>query len=121
MTSTTTPTTPPSLPPINKNKLTNETIETVLKNIATLQKTDYPNWRAIVKLQTQLIQLMSGALKEQQAAFKKINDQVTAMESRLKTNTIPINDMKTLAGILQPFLAKTYQANKATLAQETMT
>ena len=117
----TTPTPTPNLPPMNKNKVTNETIETVLKNIAALQKTAYPNWQLIVKLQTQLIQLMSGALKEQQVAFKTINDQITKMESRLKTNTIPINDMKTLAGILQPFLAKTYQTNKATLAQETMT
>ena len=106
--------TPPALAPTSNNvqKKSDETIKVLLENIATLEKVDYPNWRAIVKLQSQLIRLMSASLKDQKDAFKKINEQLTNMEKRLKSNTIPISDMQTLANILKPFLAKTYQNNK---------
>jgi len=93
----------------NKNQMT---IDVLLENIAKLEKVDYPNWRAIVKLQSELIRLMSVVLKDQRSEYKKINDKITVMETRLKTETIPVNDMQKLADILKPFLAKTYQNNK---------
>lgn len=96
----------------NKQKKNEMTIDVLLENIAKLENIDYPNWRAIVKLQSELIRLMSVALKDQNNEYKKINDKITAMETRLKTETIPVNDMQKLADILKPFLAKTYQNNK---------
>ncbi len=100
-------------------KKNDETIKVLMENIAKLENVDYPNWRAIVKLQSQLIRLMNVSLQNQQTAFKKISEQVTKMEERLKTETIPVSDMQTLANILKPFLAKTYQNNKATLVVST--
>jgi len=97
----------------NQNKA--NTIKVILENLATLEKEEYPNWRNIVRLQSELVKILSETLNEQKKEFLSIQTKLTTMEKRLETETIPISDMETLANILKPFLAKTYQNNKKNL------
>ena len=88
-------------------------IEIIIQNLDKLENSD--DWNNIIKLQRQLIKLLSESLTEQKQELKEISNKVNGMNQRLKTNTIPYNDMEKLANILKPFLAKTYQVNKKDL------
>jgi len=88
----------------NQGNQANKTVATILQTLTTLESEEYPNWRNIVKLQSELINILIENLGKQRQEFQDIRKKVNNMEKRLKTET--------LANILKPFLTKTYKNNK---------